>query len=65
MDAIAYVDVNYANPNISVKAVADSLGISEGHLSHLFRKETDSTLIAFVTKKRMRVAMSLFAGLSA
>ena len=27
MDAIAYVDVNYANPNISVKAVADSLGI--------------------------------------
>ena len=59
MDAIAYVDVNYANPNISVKAVADSLGISEGHLSHLFRKETDSTLMAFVTKKRMRVAMSL------
>lgn len=59
MDAIAYVDANYANPNISVKAVADSLGISEGHLSHLFRKETDSTLIAFVTKKRMRVAMSL------
>ena len=39
--------------------VADSLGISEGHLSHLFRKETDSTLMAFVTKKRMRVAMSL------
>lgn len=59
MDAIAYVDENYANPNISVKAVADYLGISEGHLSHLFRKETDSTLMAFVTKRRMRVAMSL------
>ena len=50
MDAIAYVDVNYANPNISVRA---------GHSSHLFRKETDSTLMVFVTKKRMRVAMSL------
>ncbi len=59
MDAIAYVDENYANPNISVKAVADYLGISEGHLSHLFRKETDSTLMAFVTKRRMRVAMNL------
>lgn len=59
MDAIAYVDENYANPNISVKSVADSLGISEGHLSHLFRKETDSTLMTFVTKKRMRAAMTL------
>ena len=59
MDAVAYVDENYANPDISVKAVADSLGISEGHLSHLFRKETDSTLMTFVTKKRMRAAMTL------
>lgn len=59
MDAIAYVDENYANPNISVRAVADHLGISEGHLSHLFRKETDSTLMAFVTKRRMRAAMSM------
>lgn len=59
MDAIAYVDANYANPNISVREVADSLGISEGHLSHLFRKETDSTLMVFVTKRRMRAAMTL------
>ena len=59
MDAIAYVDENYANPNISVRAVADHLGISEGHLSHMFRKETDSTLMAFVTKRRMRAAMSM------
>ena len=59
MDAIAYVDVNYANPSISVRDVADSLGISEGHLSFLFRKETDSTLMAYVTKCRMRAAMNL------
>ena len=49
MDAIAYVEQNYANPSISVRDVADSLGISEGHLSFLFRKETDSTLMAYVT----------------
>lgn len=59
MDAIAYVDENYANPDISVRAVAEKLGISEGHLSHLFRKETDSTFMAFVTKCRMRSAMNL------
>lgn len=62
MDAIAYVDANYANPDISVKAVAEQLGISQGHLSHLFRKETDSTLMAFVTKCRMRAAMNLLQG---
>ena len=59
MDAIAYVEQNYANPSISVRDVADSLGISEGHLSFLFRKETDSTLMAYVTKCRMRAAMNL------
>lgn len=58
MDAIAYVEQNYANPSISVRDVADSLGISEGHLSFLFRKETDSTLMAYVTKCRMRAAMN-------
>lgn len=59
MDAIAYIGQNYANPNISVGDVAESLGISEGHLSFLFRKETDSTLMAYVTKCRMRAAMNL------
>lgn len=59
MDAIAYVEENYANPDICVKDVADSLGISEGHLSFLFRKETDSTLMAYVTRCRMRAAMNL------
>lgn len=59
MDAIAYVEENYANPNISVGAVAESLKISEGHLSFLFRKETDSTLMAYVTKCRMRAAMNM------
>lgn len=59
MDAIAYVEQNYGNPNISVGAIAESLGISEGHLSFLFRKETDSTLMAYVTKCRMRAAMNL------
>lgn len=59
MDAIAYIEQNYANPSISVKDVADSLGISEGHLSFLFRKETDSTFMSYVTKCRMRAAMNL------
>lgn len=38
MEAIAYIDENYANPKISVKTAAESLGISEGHLSHFGKK---------------------------
>lgn len=59
MEAIAYIDENYANPKISVKTVAASLGISEGHLSHLFRKETDFTFLSYLTQCRVRMAKKL------
>lgn len=59
MDAIAYIDENYANPKISVKTAAESLGISEGHLSHLFRKETDFTFLSYLTQCRVRMAKKL------
>ena len=58
-DAIAYIDDNYANPELSVKAVAEHLRISEGHLSHLFRKETNFTVMAYVTNCRIRAAKNL------
>ena len=59
MDAVSYIDENYANPNISVRSVAESLAISEGHLSHLFRKETDFTFLSYLTQCRMRAAKKL------
>ena len=59
MDAMEYIDSHYASTDISVKNVAESLGISEGHLGHLFRKETDFTLMTYVTNCRIRAAMNL------
>ena len=45
--------------NISVGTIAESLGISEGHLSHLFKKETDYTVMSYITRYRVRAAMKL------
>lgn len=59
MKAIEYIEKNYASEEISVRSAAEALGISEGHLSHLFRKETDFTFMSYVTQCRMRAAMNL------
>jgi two-component system, response regulator YesN len=59
MDAIAYIEENYADPNISVRSAAERLSISEGHLSHLFRKETDFTFLSYLMQCRMRAAKNL------
>lgn len=61
MEAIAYIAEHYGDENISVGAIAESLGISEGHLSHLFKKETDYTVMAYITRYRMQAAMKLLA----
>ena len=37
--------------------VAQSLHISEGYLSHTFKKETDYTLLGYLTRYRIHKAM--------
>ena len=44
---------------LHTKLVAEALGISDGHLSHTFKKETDLTLLNFLTRVRIRKAMEL------
>lgn len=61
MEAISYISGHYNECDISVGTVARSLGISEGHLSHLFRKETDYTVMSYLTRYRIRAAMKLLA----
>lgn len=60
-EAIGYIGEHYAESDISVGTIARSLGISEGHLSHLFKKETDYTVMAYITRYRMRAAMALLS----
>ena len=59
MEAMSYISSHYNDPNITVGTIAQSLGISEGHLSHLFKKETDYTLLNYLTRYRVHKSMEL------
>lgn len=56
---VAYISRHFADNNISITTIAASLGVSEGHLSHVFKKETGSTVISYLTKYRIERAMEL------
>lgn len=60
-EAINFIAKNYAKPDIGIKSVADSIGISEGHLSHVFKSETDYTVNAYITRYRIKAAMKLLS----
>lgn len=59
MEALRYIAGHYNDPDISVSSVAQDLGISEGHLSHVFKKETSRTLGSYLTDYRIHMAMEL------
>ena len=59
MEAMRYIAEHYNDPEISVGAVASSLGVSEGHLSHVFKKETSYTISSYITSYRIHMAMEL------
>ena len=62
LEAMDYIGEHYADPGISVGSIAAHLGISEGHLSHTFKRETDYTLLNYLTRCRIRKAMELLRG---
>lgn len=55
---IGYIGENYAQP-LSMQSVCDEIGISQTYLSRLFRKYSDTTFNAYLTKCRMEAAMHL------
>lgn len=59
LQAMSYIGEHYSDPNITVAEIAQSIGISEGHLSHTFKKETDYTLLNYLTRYRIHKAMEL------
>ena len=56
--AAQYIEENYAHP-LSMQSVCDEIGISQTYLSRLFRKYSDTTFNAFLTRCRMEAAMKL------
>lgn len=61
VEAISYISRHYGDDDISIGAIAESIGISEGHLSHLFKKETEYTVMAYITRCRMNAAAKLLS----
>ena len=56
--AVKYIEENYAQP-LGMQSVCDEIGISQTYLSRLFRKYSDTTFNAFLTRCRMEAAMKL------
>ncbi|MCM1296882.1 MAG: response regulator [Muribaculaceae bacterium] len=59
LQALEYISAHYADQDISITSIAAHLGVSEGHLSHVFKKETSYTIIGYLTQYRVHTAMKL------
>lgn len=58
-ETLDYIAAHYQTPDISIGSIARHLGISEGHLSHIFKKETGQTLLGYLTRYRIEMAKVL------
>jgi two-component system response regulator YesN len=57
-EAIHYIQSNYAE-DLSVASIAGSLHISASYLMHVFKEETQQTIVDYVTEYRMEQAKAL------
>lgn len=58
-EALSYIAEHYADSDINITVIANSLGVSEGHLSHVFKKETSYTIVGYLTQYRIHMAMQM------
>ena len=56
MKAIEYIAAHFTDKELSIVQIADSMGVSESHLSHIFKKETDYTIANYIIRFRMNQA---------
>ena len=59
LKALEYISAHYADSGISITTIANHLGVSEGHLSHVFKKETNYTVVGYLTQYRIHMARKL------
>ncbi len=55
--AIEYIEGHYPDLDFGVGALAESMSVSEGHISRLFKAETDLSINNYLTRYRVRKAM--------
>lgn len=58
-DALNYIAEHLSDSDMNIRSISEWLCISESHLSHVFKKETDYTVNAYITRYRIRTAMKL------
>ncbi|MBR5636179.1 MAG: response regulator [Pseudobutyrivibrio sp.] len=56
-EAIEYIEKNYSDSDFSIISMAEAIGVSEGHLSRLFKAETGLSINNYLTRLRIRKAM--------
>ena len=54
--AIGYIDVHYADPELSLQTLASTLKLNKCYLASAFRKETGDTVTAYINGARIRRA---------
>lgn len=57
LQSLNYIAEHYMEHDISITTIAGHLGVSENHLSHVFKKETSYTVIGYLTQYRIHAAM--------
>ena len=55
--AIEYIENNFTQTDFSIGKLAESLSVSEGHISRLFKTETDLGINNYLTRYRIRKSM--------
>jgi len=58
-ETVQYIASHYSDPRLTVRRIAQVLGLSEGHLSRLFREKTGYTMKNYLTRYRIGVAEDL------
>ena len=58
-NALEYVRARYAQPDLSLEAVASELGISRSYLSRLFSERMSMTLCEYIGRLRVEAACAL------
>lgn len=61
IEAMDYIRDNYYDFDLSVDSIAEILDISGSHLSRTFKKETDYTVLSYITQYRIRKAKVLLS----
>lgn len=54
-----YIQENFSNPELNVETISRAFHISASYLSRIFKKETDESLIGYLTNLRLEEATKL------